>query len=119
MSENIIIIGPIGAGKSTVAPEVARQTNKKHIDMDELRSEIYSKTNFSNEKADEAYISGGIIEWYNYQKSYELFAVKTLLEQNQNSVIEFGGGQSIYSNDEQLKTFLSLMEKQPYVFLLL
>ena len=119
MNENIIIIGPIGVGKSTVAPEVARRTDKKHIDMDELRSEIYSMTDYSNQKAEEAYSSGGVIEWYNYQKPYELFAVKTLLEQNQNSVIEFGGGQSIYSNDEQLTTFLNLMENQPFVFSLL
>ena len=29
MNDNIIIIGPIGVGKSTVAPEVARRTSKK------------------------------------------------------------------------------------------
>ena len=37
MNDNIIIIGPIGVGKSTVAPEVARRTGKKHVNMDELR----------------------------------------------------------------------------------
>ena len=119
MNDNIIIIGPIGVGKSTVAPEIARRTGKKHIDMDALRSQIYALTDFSEELAEKAYDKGGIIGWYDYQKPFELFAVKTLLEKHSNSVIEFGGGQSVYNDATQAETFLNLVKNEPFVILML
>ena len=119
MNDNIIIIGPIGVGKSTVAPEVARRTGKKHIDMDALREQIYVLTDFSEELAEKAYDKGGIIGWHDYQKPFELFAVKTLLEQHSNAVIEFGGGQSVYTDATQADTFLSLIKDEPFVILML
>lgn len=119
MNDNIIIIGPIGVGKSTVAPEVARRTSKKHIDMDALRGQIYALTDFSEELAEKAYDKGGIIGWHDYQKPFELFAVKTLLEQYTNAVIEFGGGQSVYTDATQADVFLSLVKDEPFVILML
>ena len=119
MSDNIIIIGPIGVGKSTVAPEVARRTGKTHVDMDTLRRKIYALTAFSEELAEKAYDNGGIIGWHDYQKPFELFAVKTLLEQHKNAVIEFGGGQSVYTDAAQADTFLSLIKDEPFVILML
>ena len=119
MSDNIILIGPIGVGKSTVAPEVARRTGKIHIDMDTLRGQIYALTDFSEELAEKAYDNGGIIGWHDYQKPFELFAVKTLLEQHRNSVIEFGGGQSVYTDANQADTFLRLVKDESFVILML
>lgn len=119
MNDNIIIIGPIGVGKSTVAPEVARRTGKKHIDMDELREEIYALTDFSKKLLKKAYSKGGIVGWHDYQKPFELFAVQTLLEQNTNAVIEFGGGQSVYTDETQAATFLNLIKDEPFVILML
>lgn len=119
MNDNIIIIGPIGVGKSTVAPEVARRTQKKHVNMDELRGQIYALTDFSGELAEKAYDQGGIIGWHDYQKPFELFAVKMLLKQHKNAVIEFGGGQSVYTDAAQADTFLSLIRDEPFVILML
>lgn len=119
MNDNIIIIGPIGVGKSTVAPEVARRTVKEHINMDALRERIYALTDFSEELAEKAYDNGGIIGWHDYQKPYELFAVKMILEQHTNAVIEFGGGQSVYTEATQAATFLSLIKDEPFVVLML
>lgn len=119
MNDNIIIIGPIGVGKSTVAPEVARRTGKKHVDMDELRKEIYALTDFSKKLLNKAYSEGGIIGWWKYQKPFELFSVQTLLKQHTNAVIEFGGGQSVYTDETQAATFLNLIKDEPFVILML
>lgn len=118
-NNNILVMGPIGVGKTSVSKELAKRTGRKLIEMDEEKKRIYSQIGFSLEKCEEKYEKYGIMGWYQYQKPFELYSVKMLLGENDNAVIDFGGGQSVYDNEEQVKEFLSIVKSQKYSFLLM
>ena len=118
-NNNILIMGPIGVGKTSVSKELAKITGKKLVEMEEEKKRIYAQIGFSLEKCEEKYEKYGIMGWYQYQKPFELYSVKILLEENSDAIIDFGGGQSVYDNEEQVREFLSLMKLQKYSFLLM
>lgn len=111
INSNIVIMGPIGVGKSSVAQELAKQLCLPRIGLDEQRKRIYKQTSFSSEELERQYSLNGIMRWYIYQKPYELLSVGVILSEYSNTVIDFGGGQSVYDDDEKQATeFLHLME---------
>ncbi len=118
-NNNILVMGPIGVGKTSVCKELARRTGKKLVEMKEEKRRIYEQIGFSLEKCEEKYEKYGIMGWYQYQKPFELYSVKKLLEENDDAIIDFGGGQSVYDNEEQVKEFLSIVKSQKYSFLLM
>ncbi len=119
MCSNVIMMGPIGVGKSTIAGIVANRTGKAFIDLDEQRSRFYAETDYSNEKAERRYLLKGIRGWYQYQKPYELYSVRRILEEAMDSVIAFGGGQSDYTDKDQKNEFHRLMTPVKDSFLLI
>ncbi len=119
MNSNIIVIGPIRSGKSTICKKLAEKLQKNHVDMDEERADLYPKMGYSDEDAETEYDLKGIKGWYEYQKPFELNSVKIIVSSNDNAVIEFGGGQSVYEDDKQAREFIGLMNEQKYVVLLL
>ncbi len=119
INSNIIIIGPIRTGKSTICKELSEKLKKTHVDMDEQRQLMYPEMGYSEEIAEKEYDLNGIKGWYLYQKPFELKAVKTIISNNNNAVIEFGGGQSVYEDENQVKEFIQLMQKEKHVFLLM
>ncbi len=118
LNHNIIIIGPIRSGKSTICKKLSEKLQMNHVDMDELRSILYLEMGYSEEAADQEYSTKGIKGWYEYQKPFELKAVKTVIKNNNKAVIEFGGGQSVYEDDLQAQEFINLMRNEKFVFLL-
>ena len=119
MSFNVILMGPIGVGKSTIAKIIAERTGKPFVDLDEQRSRFYAETDYSDKKAERRYLLKGIQGWYRYQKPYELYSVRRILEESRDSIIAFGGGQSVYEDEEQQAEFYKLMAPVEHSFLLL
>ncbi len=119
MNSNIIVIGPIRSGKSTICKKLSEKLQMTHFDMDEQREYLYPEMGYSNEIAEAEFDLKGIEGWYLYQKDFELNAVKIALSKNNNAVIEFGGGQSVYEEKSRVEEFINLMSEEEYVFLLL
>lgn len=119
MYHNILILGPIHVGKTSVSKVLAKRTGKKLIEMDKKRKKLYKEAGYFEKESRKAYKAGGIMEWYQYQKPFELYAVKRILEESKNSVIDFGGGQSVYYDAGQIEEFLKAVEREPFIFLLL
>lgn len=119
MNSNIVLMGPIKVGKTSVAKEIAKRLDREFIDLDDQRERFYDETSYSGEKAEAQFMKHGIMGWYRYQKPYELYSVKRILEENQNAVIAFGGGQSVYEDKKRMGEFIRLMEPVTNSFLLM
>lgn len=119
MNTNVVIMGPIGVGKSAVATELSKRLGVPRVELDEERERIYAKTGFSPEEAERRYARHGIMGWYAYQKPYELMSVRQILEECTGAVIDFGGGQSVYEEEDQIAEFLRLMAPIKNSFLLM
>lgn len=102
---SIILIGPMGVGKSTIAEELYEKTKLPKISLDDRNflSSIYSqREKFDNFKDFEFYLTTRVLSGI-----------------NQPTVIDFGAGHSIYENPLmfiEMKKFLSKF--QNVVFLI-
>lgn len=117
--KRIILIGPCGAGKSTVGRLLAASLGCRFVDLDSVRVDIYKATDYSEAAADDAYKNGGVIGWHEYIKPYEFYSVKSVLSDCDNAVIAFGGGQSVYDDTEYAEPFVRMMSNERNVFRLL
>lgn len=105
LTNSIILIGPMGVGKSTISEELYKKTKLPKISLDDrkLLSSIYSeREKFDNFKDFEFYLT-----------------IRVLCGLNQPAIIDFGAGHSIYENPlifMEMKKFLSRF--QNIVFLI-
>jgi shikimate kinase len=99
-SDVIIIIGPIRAGKSTLARLLAEKLQIPHCPMDMLRWDYYKEIGYDEELAKQINEKEEFLGLYRYWKPFEAHAVERILTENSNCVIDFGGGHSVYEDDE-------------------
>ena len=108
MSKKLVLIGPPGAGKSTVGKSLAKLLNQEFIDTDREIERITGR------KISEIFVEDG----EEFFRSIEVKTVTDLL-QNFNGVISLGGGapinpaiQSILKNGEFEVIFLDVSISQ-------
>ncbi|MBY7144790.1 shikimate kinase [Virgibacillus sp. NKC19-3] len=119
MSSTIILIGPICAGKSTVAEEISTQTGIPQRPMDDQRFDYYKEIGFSIEKQNEIRKNDGYMAMYAYWKPFEAHAVKRILEDYPNGIHDFGAGHSVYEDQSLFTNVKNILNDYENVFLLL
>jgi adenylate kinase family enzyme len=119
MKSEIILIGPIGSGKSTVAELLYIRTMLSHRSMDLLRWQYFEEIGYDREIARNKYIEGGIWGLYRYWKPFEAYAVKRILEDFRECIFDFGGSQTVYEDDRLFEQVRELFSPYPHVVLLL
>ncbi|MEH7459515.1 shikimate kinase [Bacillus pseudomycoides] len=119
MQKTIILIGPICSGKTSVAEIISNQLHIPQCSIDEVRFEYYKEIGFSQERQKEIREQKGFKGVYQYWKPFEAHSVQRVLEDYPNHVIDFGGGHSVYEDDNLLKKVQFTLNLHKNVFLLL
>lgn len=119
MISDIILIGPIGTGKSTLGKLLAEKLGLPSRSMDELRWDYYKEIGFDNAVQNEIGEREGFLGVYRYWKPFEAHAVERLLAEHHNCVIDFGGGHSVYEDDELFARVQQILAPYPNVVLIL
>ena len=99
LRSEIILIGPIGAGKSTLGKLLSERLGLPQCSMDAVRWDYYNEIGYSETTEEELRKSGGFESVYRYWKPFEAHAVERLLSEHRNCVIDFGGGHSVFEDD--------------------
>jgi len=101
----LILIGPMYAGKSTVARLVAERLGIPRVCMDHVRFDYYKEIGYDEQHAKELEKSGGFGALCAYWKPFEAHAVERLLADHahERCVIDFGAGHSVYEDEELLQ----------------
>ena len=118
-SNTIILIGPICAGKSTVAEILSDKTGIHQRPMDDLRFDYYKEIGFSEEKQNKIRENDGYMAMYEYWKPFEAHAVKRVLEDYPNFIHDFGAGHSVYEDEDLFKEVNDALSNYENIFLLL
>lgn len=104
-NNSIILIGPMGVGKTTISKQLAKKTGFKIISLDDRESlyKYYSK------------------EWkFKNFKEFELYLTAMVLNDlNEPSIIDFGAGHSIQENPLMFLELKKLVNKFSNVVLLM
>lgn len=119
MKSEILLIGPIGSGKSTIAELLYERTMLPHRSMDLLRWKYFEEIGYDRGIAHEKYDEDGIWGLYRYWKPFEVYAVKRMLEDFKECVFDFGGSQTVYEDDALFEQVRELFAPYPHVILLL
>lgn len=115
---HIALIGPIGAGKSTVAPLVAALLNRPVIDLDELRGDFYTTLDYDDAAADAALAAGGVEALTRYWKPFEIALVEHVANLRSDAVLDFGAGHSHYDDESQARRAATALAPHHVVLLL-
>lgn len=101
---SIVLIGPTGSGKSSVARELAALLDWPMIELDNQRASWYPEFGLTPEDERAAHERGGLLELIATWKPYELLSVERVMrEYPERTVIAFGGGQSVYATEADIE----------------
>lgn len=89
---NIILVGYMGCGKSTIGAELAKKINRRFIDLDN-----YIETAEKKEIKEIFSVSGDIY----FRKKESLF-LESIISKSDNIVLSLGGGTICYNNNIDL-----------------
>ena len=120
MNSTIILIGPISAGKSTVARLLAEKLNLPQYAVDDFRWDYYDEIGYDKSLAAQiAQSDEGMVGLLRYWKPFEAHAVERMLEDFQDCVIDFGAGHSVYEDEALFARVQRALAPYPNVILLL
>jgi shikimate kinase len=119
MKPEIILIGPIGSGKTTVAELLSIKTGLPRRSMDELRWKYYDEIGYDRDLARQKRTEEGFWGLYRYWKPFEAYAVERLLNSCHECIFDLGGGHSVYEDDKLFQKIYDLFATYPHVVLLI
>ena len=84
MLSDIILIGPVGTGKSTLSRLLAEKLGLPRRSMDDLRWDYYKEIGFDETVQKQIAEQEGFLGVYRYWKPFEAHAVERLLAEHYN-----------------------------------
>lgn len=114
----ILFIGPVRAGKSTIAHFIASQLKFSHISLDELRWGYYNEIGYDDELAKQIRAQGGFLALMFYRQLFDAYSVELVLGEYPEAVIDCGAGIGPFENQEHMQCIHALFEPIPNIFLL-
>jgi hypothetical protein len=115
----IILIGPVGSGKSTIAALLSKRLGLPRHSMDEVRWKYYAEIGYDMDLARQKLTREGFWGLYHYWKPFDAYAVKRLLGDFRDCVFDFGGAHSVYENDDLFGQVRELLAPYSHVILLI
>lgn len=117
MSTDIVLIGPVGAGKSTQGRLLAAALGRPQVSLDDARWRYYREIGYDDELAREIRRRGGFLALVMYWGQFDAYAAERLLAEHRDCVFDFGA--AIYESRENLDRVRRALAPYPNVFLLL
>ena len=116
---NIVLIGPFGAGKTTIASLLAQKLGLPQISLDDVCYGYYQEIGWNGQDARMIYEQQGGAAFEEYTESFEPYGVEQVLLRNPNCVIDFGGSHTVSDNPARFARVQDALLPHPNVFLLL
>jgi shikimate kinase len=91
----VVLIGPVGVGKSTVAKLLADRLGWPNVSMDAACATYYAEIGFDQTASNRRQQTDGMWAAYQSWKPFEAYAVERILADHQEAVIDLGGGHSV------------------------
>ncbi|WP_387692216.1 shikimate kinase [Photorhabdus sp. RM71S] len=115
---NIYIIGPFGAGKTTLSKLISKKLGKELISLDSIRWSVYEKIGYDLNHVEQLVKKHKFIDLYRYNRKFESELVKKVVQNASNKVVDFGAGHSIIEDDLDFEYIRNQMkEKGTTIFL--
>ena len=97
--QEIILIGPPFAGKTTIGGLLARDLGIPQVSLDDLRWDYYREIGYQDELANELRQKGGFLSLVVYWSLFNAHAIERILEDHAGCVFDFGAGPIVFESD--------------------
>ncbi len=109
-NNSIILIGPVGVGKSTISDALVNVLGMPQISMDDMRKIYYPRYGFNKEQSDKL-LKQDLKLWLMYQKQFEIKMVEEVLGKlTEPAVIDFGASQAHYFDNANKNKVAELLK---------
>ncbi|MDF1501041.1 MAG: hypothetical protein P1P76_11275 [Anaerolineales bacterium] len=115
----VALIGPMSAGKSTIANLLSGRLGLPRLEMDELRWSYYAQAGYDEDIARKIYQEQGTLGILHYCKPFEAFAVESVILQHDRFVLDLGAGHSVHEDETLFQRVREALDPVPFVILLL
>ncbi len=119
MRNEIILIGPVGVGKTTTSKLLAESLGLQRVAMDDLIFSYFSEMGFEENHWKQIGERLGRPAAYRYLKVFGSYGVKRLLDEHRNCVFDFGGGGVMGEFPDEMAAMKTLLSEFSNVVLLL
>ena len=110
--KEIILLGPVAVGKTTTARLISQKINKPVISLDDLRFDYYKEIGYDHDHMEVLQEKAGIMAIFQYGKIFDAYSIERILEDHQDCVFDFGGGNIVSGYDFDLNRIKKALE--PY-----
>jgi len=117
--DDIVLIGPVAVGKTSVARCLAKRLGRPLISMDDVRNDYYRELGYDADLAKNLYEKDGAASLWCYFKAFDPYSVERVLADHRGYVIDMGGGSSVHEHDDQLERVKRALAPYRNVVLLL
>jgi shikimate kinase len=116
--KDIILLGPVAVGKSTTARLISEKINKPVVSLDDLRLGYYKEIGYDHDHMKELREKAGIMAIFQYGKIFDAYSIERILEDHQNCIFDFGGGNIVSGYDFDLIRIKKALESYENVVFL-
>ena len=114
----VVLIGPMAAGKSSVATLLAERTGRRNVPLDMVRWAYYFKAGFDLAEQRRREHESGRLGRLAYWKPFEAHAVERVLADFPDAIIDFGAGHSVHDDEQLFARVQVALAPVPHVILL-
>jgi shikimate kinase len=118
-SADIFLLGPVGAGKTTIGRLLAQQLQRPQASLDGLRWRYYQEIGYDEVEQKRIMAAEGLAGVLDYWKQFDLHAIERLLAEHRDCIVDFGAGQTVFEEEAELARLQELFAPYPNIFLLL
>jgi hypothetical protein len=119
VSANVILIGPSGTGKTTIAQLLGAALNRPVVELDQLRWGYYNEIGYDAGYAQKLRHEQGMWGLAAYWKPFDIHAVERVLaDYPSDTVISFGAGHSVYEDGATLDRAKAALKAHVVILLL-
>ena len=114
---DIVLIGPVRAGKSTLGQLLAQRLGLPQVSVDKLRRKYREEIGYDETLAKEFRARGGFLALYLYWNLFDAYTLERVLADHRKCVIDLGAG--IYESHEMFARVQRALQPYRNVILLL
>ena len=116
---DIILIGPIRTGKSTLGKLLSEKLSRPLLSLDDLRWNYYREIGYDDELAKTIRQQGGFLALVLYWQLFDAHAIERVLAEHQNCILDFGAGAGASESLENQVRVRKALAPYPNVVLIL